>query len=103
MKFGECVASIVQRSSSRVRRPGCPGRAGFAWGAVWEWTATPFEPYPGFTPDRYLEYSAPWFGTHQVLRGASFATPPRFRSPAFRNFFTPERDDLYGGFRTCAL
>ena len=76
---------------------------GFGWGAVWEWTATPFEPYPGFTPDRYLEYSAPWFASHQVLRGASFATPGRFRSPYFRNFFMPERDDLFGGFRTCAL
>jgi iron(II)-dependent oxidoreductase len=76
---------------------------GFHWGAVWEWTATPFEPYPGFAPDRYLEYSAPWFGTHQVLRGASFATPARFRSPYFRNFFMPGRDDLFGGFRTCAL
>jgi iron(II)-dependent oxidoreductase len=76
---------------------------GFHWGAVWEWTATPFEPYPGFTPDRYLEYSEPWFATHQVLRGASFATPARFRSPYFRNFFMPERDDLFGGFRTCAL
>jgi ergothioneine biosynthesis protein EgtB len=75
---------------------------GFHWGAVWEWTATPFAPYPGFTPDRYVDYSAPWFGTHQVLRGASFATPDRFRSPYFRNFFTPERDDLFGGFRTCA-
>jgi iron(II)-dependent oxidoreductase len=76
---------------------------GFHWGALWEWTATPFEPYPGFVPDRYLEYSAPWFASHQVLRGASFATPARFRSPYFRNFFTPERDDLFGGFRTCAL
>lgn len=76
---------------------------GFAWGAVWEWTATAFEPYPGFAPDRYLDYSAPWFATHQVLRGASFATPQRFRSPYFRNFFTPERDDLFGGFRTCTL
>jgi ergothioneine biosynthesis protein EgtB len=76
---------------------------GFNWGAVWEWTATPFEPYPGFTPDRYLEYSEPWFASHQVLRGASFATPARFRSPYFRNFFMPDRDDLFGGFRTCAL
>jgi ergothioneine biosynthesis protein EgtB len=76
---------------------------GFNWGAVWEWTATPFAPYPGFTPDRYLEYSEPWFASHQVLRGASFATPARFRSPYFRNFFMPERDDLFGGFRTCAL
>ncbi len=76
---------------------------GFNWGAVWEWTATPFEPYPGFAPDRYLEYSEPWFASHQVLRGASFATPARFKSPYFRNFFMPERDDLFGGFRTCAL
>jgi ergothioneine biosynthesis protein EgtB len=78
------------------------GHPGFDWGRLWEWTATPFLPYAGFTPDRYLEYSAPWFGTRQVLRGASFATPARFRSPAFRNFFTPERDDIFVGFRSCA-
>jgi len=76
---------------------------GFAWGGVWEWTASAFSPYPGFAPDRYREYSAPWFGTRQVLRGASFATPARLRSACFRNFFTPERDDIFAGFRTCAL
>jgi iron(II)-dependent oxidoreductase len=78
------------------------GHPEFEWGKLWEWTATPFLPYAGFAPDRYLEYSAPWFGTRQVLRGASFATPARFRSPAFRNFFTPERDDIFVGFRSCA-
>ncbi len=78
------------------------GQAGFSWGQLWEWTATPFEPYPGFEADRYREYSAPWFMTHQVLRGASFATPARFASPRFRNFFLPERDDMFCGFRTCA-
>jgi len=78
------------------------GHRGFEWGRLWEWTATPFLPYAGFSPDRYLEYSAPWFGTRQVLRGASFATPVRFRSPAFRNFFTAERDDVFTGFRSCA-
>jgi iron(II)-dependent oxidoreductase len=78
------------------------GMAGFRWGQLWEWTCTPFEPYPGFAPDRYREYSAPWFMTHQVLRGASFATPARFGSARFRNFFKPERDDLFCGFRTCA-
>ena len=78
------------------------GHPAFAWGGLWEWTATPFLPYAGFAPDRYLEYSAPWFGSRQVLRGASFATPARFRSPAFRNFFTPGRDDIFSGFRTCA-
>jgi len=76
--------------------------AGFRWGQLWEWTCTPFEPYPGFVADRYREYSAPWFMTHQVLRGASFATPARFGAARFRNFFKPERDDLFCGFRTCA-
>ena len=76
---------------------------GFAWGQLWEWTASSFEPYPGFAPDRYREYSAPWFGSRQALRGASFATPARLRSPRFRNFFTPERDDIFVGFRSCAL
>ncbi len=79
------------------------GQAGFSWGQLWEWTASPFEPYPGFEADRYREYSAPWFMTHQVLRGASFATPARFASPRFRNFFLPERDDMFCGFRTCAV
>lgn len=74
----------------------------FRWGELWEWTSSPFGPYPGFTADRYLEYSAPWFGTHQVLRGASFVTRARIRSARYRNFFMPERDDIFAGFRTCA-
>lgn len=78
------------------------GHPALRWGQLWEWTASPFEPYPGFAPDRYREYSQPWFATHQVLRGASFATPARFGSAKFRNFFKPERDDLFCGFRTCA-
>jgi len=79
------------------------GQAGFRWGQLWEWTASPFEPYPGFVADRYREYSEPWFMTHQVLRGASFATPARLGSARFRNFYRPERDDIFVGFRTCAL
>lgn len=76
---------------------------GFQWGQLWEWTATPFEPYPGFAPDPYREYSAPWFGTHQVLRGASFATPRRLASTRFRNFYVPGRDDIFNGLRTCSI
>jgi gamma-glutamyl hercynylcysteine S-oxide synthase len=78
------------------------GHPAFRWGQLWEWTATPFEPYPGFEPGRYREYSHPWFMTHQVLRGASFATPQRLRSPKFRNFYLPERGDIFAGLRTCA-
>jgi iron(II)-dependent oxidoreductase len=71
-------------------------------GGVWEWTSSAFLPYPGFSPDPYEEYSQPWFGTHRVLRGASFSTPARLARPALRNFYTPERADVFCGFRTCA-
>ena len=75
----------------------------FNWGQVWEWTASTFAPYPGFVPHPYRDYSAPWFGSRPVLRGASVATQPRLRHPRYRNYFTPERNDIFAGFRTCAL
>jgi len=74
----------------------------FEWGQVWEWTASPFLPYPGFEPHPYRDYSAPWFGSRRVLRGASFMTQPRMRHPRYRNFFAPERNDVPAGLRTCA-
>lgn len=78
-------------------------RRGFRWGDVWEWTGTTFRAYPGFAPDPYQTYSEPWFGTHKVLRGGSFATRARMKNPSYRNFFLPERDDIFCGFRSCAL
>jgi iron(II)-dependent oxidoreductase len=72
------------------------------WGDLWEWTESVFLPYEGFAADAYREYSAPWFSTHQVVRGASFATPKPLRSLKFRNFYLPERCDIFVGFRTCA-
>jgi iron(II)-dependent oxidoreductase len=53
--------------------------------------------------DPYKEYSEPWFATHKVLRGASFATPAGVSHARFRNFYTPDRADIFAGFRTCAL
>ena len=75
---------------------------GFRWGDVWEWTASSFLPYEGFAADPYRDYSKPWFGTHKVLRGASFATRVRMRNAKYRNFYRPERDDIFSGFRSCA-
>jgi len=72
-------------------------------GHVWEWTASAFLPYPGFLRDPYKEYSEPWFATHKAVRGSSFASPPGFAHPRFRNFYMPDRADLFIGFRTCAL
>ena len=77
-----------------------PGR--FRWGEVWEWTASPFSPYPGFAPHPYRDYSAPWFDGRPVLRGASFMTQPRMRHPRYRNYFPAGRNDVPAGFRSCA-
>ena len=75
-----------------------------AWGgAVWEWLADPFGPYPGFAADRYLEYSAPWFHSHRCVRGGSFVTRARMHHPRYRNFYLPQRSDIFVGFRTCAV
>jgi gamma-glutamyl hercynylcysteine S-oxide synthase len=74
---------------------------GFAWGHAWEWTASAFEPYPGFVPHPYRDYSAPWFGTRRVLRGACPATSPALAHARYRNFFEPQRSDVFAGFRSC--
>jgi iron(II)-dependent oxidoreductase len=72
-------------------------------GNIWEWTASDFTPFPGFAPDPYSDYSQPWFGTRKVLRGGAWATNARLARPAYRNFFPPDRNDVFAGFRTCAL
>jgi gamma-glutamyl hercynylcysteine S-oxide synthase len=74
------------------------------WGcSVWEWMADAFAPYPGFSADRYRDYSQPWFHTHRSVRGGSFVTRPRMHHPRYRNFYLPHRNDIFIGFRTCAL
>jgi iron(II)-dependent oxidoreductase len=72
-------------------------------GNVWEWTESDFLPYPGFVPDPYREYSQPWFRTHKVLRGGCFLTRARLLRSTWRNFYTPDRRDVWAGFRTCAV
>ena len=72
-------------------------------GGAWEWTATPFAPYPEFRPDPYRDYSQPWFDTHCVLRGGSFVTRSRLAHNRYRNFYMPHRNDAFAGFRTCAV
>lgn len=70
-------------------------------GNVWEWTASDFLPYPGFEPDPYEDYSQPWFGDHKVLRGGCWVTRSRLMRNTWRNFYKPDRRDVWAGFRTC--
>jgi EgtB-related family protein len=73
---------------------------GFAWGSVWEWTASAFAPLAGFKPHPYRDYSQPWFDDRPVLKGACHATAACMRHPRYRNFFTADRTDIFAGFRS---
>lgn len=71
-------------------------------GDVWEWTSSPFEPYPGFVAFPYREYSEVFFGgDYRVLRGGSFGTDPVACRGTFRNWDHPVRRQIFSGFR-CA-
>ncbi len=71
-------------------------------GDVWEWTASDFVPYPGFTAFPYPEYSEVHFGRgYKVLRGGSWATQPLAARNTFRNWDLPQRRQIFAGFR-CA-
>jgi iron(II)-dependent oxidoreductase len=72
-------------------------------GNAWEWTEDTFGPYPGFTPDMYQDYSQPLFGTTKVLRGGAWPTRGRMIRNTWRTYYGPERNDVFAGFRTCAL
>jgi len=82
---------------------GGAARRGFRWGDVWEWTGSTARAYPGFKADPWRAYSQACFGSHKVLRGASFATRGRMKTPLFRNFELPHCDHLFAGFRSCAF
>ena len=78
-----------------------------AWGVEdlvgngWEWTGTPFAPFPGFHPmASYPEYSADFFdGEHFVMKGASPVTARELLRPTFRNWFRARYPYVYATFR----
>jgi iron(II)-dependent oxidoreductase len=69
-------------------------------GDAWEWTASSFEPYPGFSAFPYPQYSEVFFGgPYRVLRGGSWATRPSVACTTFRNWDLPQRRQIFTGFR----
>jgi iron(II)-dependent oxidoreductase len=70
-------------------------------GNGWEWTRTPFAPFPGFSPlPNYPGYSADFFdGDHFVLKGASPRTANLLTRRSLRNWFRPDYPYVYATFR----
>jgi ergothioneine biosynthesis protein EgtB len=75
-----------------------------AYGCLWQWTASPYRPYPGFAPAAGAvgEYNGKFMTSQFVLRGSCFLTPEGHARPTYRNFYPPASRWMASGLRLAA-
>jgi iron(II)-dependent oxidoreductase len=109
--WGDQPPPSPMSAADELRRgvPPCLGtRPGLAsgWGvedllgAVYQWTSSPFAPYPGFDAFPYAGYSEVFFGDeYRVLRGSSSAADDLLWRNTYRNWDLPQRRQIFAGVR----